>query len=95
MLEKAGVQPQIQRIGKFKSAGDQLSRKDMSEANREMLSALLDDFYGFWTAAVAEARGGRWRGEGGHLRVRREVGIRLGGSMGCPSTERKTSWPLP
>jgi hypothetical protein len=37
VLEKVGVEPQIQRIGKFKSAGDQLGRKDMSDAQREVL----------------------------------------------------------
>lgn len=39
VLEKAGVEPQIQRIGKYKSAGDQLGRKDMSEAQREVRQA--------------------------------------------------------
>ncbi|CAI5502616.1 unnamed protein product [Closterium sp. Naga37s-1] len=57
VLQKAGVQPQIERIGKYKSAGDQLARSDMSEPNREMLTAILDDFYSTWTAAVAENRG--------------------------------------
>lgn len=57
VLEKAGVQPQIQRIGKYKSAGDQLARKDMSEPNREMLTALLDDIYSKWVSGVAVARG--------------------------------------
>eukprot|EP00899_Mesostigma_viride_P014295 jgi/Mesvir1/22867/Mv25883-RA.1 len=48
VLEKLGVQPQVKRIGKYKSAGDQLSRKAMSEANREMLAAILGDvFAGF------------------------------------------------
>ncbi|GJP44353.1 hypothetical protein CLOM_g3732 [Closterium sp. NIES-68] len=57
VLQKAGVQPQIERIGKYKSAGDQLARSDMSEPNREMLTAILDDYYGTWTTAVAENRG--------------------------------------
>ena len=30
MLDKVGVQPELVRIGKFKSAGDQLLRPDMS-----------------------------------------------------------------
>ena len=30
MLDKVGVQPELVRIGKFKSAGDQLLRSDMS-----------------------------------------------------------------
>ncbi|XP_024371733.1 serine protease SPPA, chloroplastic [Physcomitrium patens] len=57
VLEKVGVQPQVQRIGKYKSAGDQLSRKDMSEANREMLTALLDDIYANFLEEVSRAKG--------------------------------------
>ena len=45
VLRKAGVQPQIQRIGKYKSAGDQLAREDMSAEQREQLSAILEDAY--------------------------------------------------
>lgn len=35
VFEKVGIEPQIKRIGKYKSAGDQLGRKDMSDAQRE------------------------------------------------------------
>lgn len=37
VLDKVGVEPQIERIGKFKSAGDQLLRSTMSTAQREQL----------------------------------------------------------
>ncbi|GAQ82938.1 hypothetical protein KFL_001300010 [Klebsormidium nitens] len=57
VLEKVGVEPQVQRIGKYKSAGDQLARKDMSPENREMLTALLDDLYTGFVEATAAARG--------------------------------------
>eukprot|EP00850_Spirogloea_muscicola_P002204 SM000008S22293 [mRNA] locus=s8:892665:896645:+ [translate_table: standard] len=57
VLEKVGIDPQIQRIGKYKSAGDQLLRKDMSPENREMLTAILDDIYSNWVQGVAKARG--------------------------------------
>lgn len=57
VLEKIGVQPQVQRIGKYKSFGDQLQRKDMSEPNREMLTALLDDIYGNFLEQVSIAKG--------------------------------------
>jgi Peptidase family S49 len=43
--------------GKYKSAGDQLLRRDMSEAQAEQLSALLDDIYAGFTQVVASARG--------------------------------------
>lgn len=57
MLEKLGVEPQVQRIGKYKSAGDQISRKDMTEANREMLTALLDDLYENWLQQISGSTG--------------------------------------
>ncbi|RRT73713.1 hypothetical protein B296_00026644, partial [Ensete ventricosum] len=41
VLEKVGIQPEIQRIGRYKSAGDQLSRKSMSKEVRSMLKARL------------------------------------------------------
>jgi len=47
---------QVKRIGKYKSAGDQLLRRDMSEPQREQLSALLDDIYGTFLSTVAQAR---------------------------------------
>lgn len=34
VLDKVGVQPELVRIGKYKSAGDQLLRTDMSEPQR-------------------------------------------------------------
>ncbi|KAL2610043.1 hypothetical protein R1flu_028616 [Riccia fluitans] len=57
VFEKVGVEPQVQRIGKYKSAGDSFSRKDMSDANREMLTALLDDIYENWVNQIASSRG--------------------------------------
>ncbi|CAN1796276.1 Serine protease SPPA, chloroplastic [Linum perenne] len=57
VLEKVGIQPEVQRIGKYKSAGDQLTRKSMSEENCEMLTALLDDIYGNWLDKVSSETG--------------------------------------
>ena len=31
IFDKIGIEPQVKRIGKYKSAGDQLLRKDMAE----------------------------------------------------------------
>ena len=56
MLEKVGIEPQVKRIGKYKSAGDQLLRKDMSEPQREQLTALLEDIYEGFTATIAKDR---------------------------------------
>ena len=57
VLDKVGVEPQVQRIGAFKSAGDQLLRTDMAPEQREQLQALLDSVYTGFVSSVAEARG--------------------------------------
>ncbi|KAI3686585.1 hypothetical protein L1987_80265 [Smallanthus sonchifolius] len=59
VLEKVGVEPQVQRIGKYKSAGDQLIRKNISEENREVLTTLLDNVYENWVDKVSQAKGKR------------------------------------
>ena len=56
-FEKAGVEPEVRRIGKYKSAGDQLLRRDMSEPQREQLTALLDDIFAEFVSRVAARRG--------------------------------------
>lgn len=57
VLKKIGIEPQVERIGKYKSAGDQLARSDMSSAQREVINALLSDIHGVWTKSVCEATG--------------------------------------
>ncbi|EOY22207.1 Signal peptide peptidase isoform 2, partial [Theobroma cacao] len=57
VFEKIGIEPQVQRIGKYKSAGDQLTRKTMSEENCEMLTSLLDNIYGNWLDVVSSSKG--------------------------------------
>lgn len=57
VLEKVGVEPQIQRLGKYKSAGDQLARKSMSKEVYEMLTSLLDNIYGNWLDTISSTRG--------------------------------------
>ncbi|XP_010537423.1 PREDICTED: serine protease SPPA, chloroplastic [Tarenaya hassleriana] len=57
VFEKVGIQPQVERIGKYKSAGDQLARKNISEENYEMLSCLLDNIYGNWLDGVSNSTG--------------------------------------
>ncbi|CAK8563285.1 unnamed protein product [Lathyrus sativus] len=56
-FDNLGIEPQVERIGKYKSAGDQLTRKTMSEDNREMLTTLLDNIYSNWLDKVSSARG--------------------------------------
>nr|CAB3447801.1 unnamed protein product [Digitaria exilis] len=57
VLEKVGIEPEIQRIGKYKSAGDQLARKSMSNEVREMLATLLDNIYGNWLDMISSTHG--------------------------------------
>lgn len=57
IFEKVGIEPQVERIGKYKSAGDQLARKSISEENREMLTTLLDNIYGNWLDKISAAKG--------------------------------------
>jgi protease-4 len=42
ILDKIGIEPQVKRIGAYKSAGDQLARRTMSDAQREVLTSLLE-----------------------------------------------------
>lgn len=57
VLDNIGIEPQVERIGKYKSAGDQLARRTISEANTEMLTALLDNIYTNWLDKVSSAKG--------------------------------------
>ena len=56
-LDKIGIEPEVRRIGDYKSAGDQLLRDSMSEYQREQLSALLEDIYADFVEGLAKARG--------------------------------------
>ncbi|XP_058768439.1 serine protease SPPA, chloroplastic-like [Vicia villosa] len=57
VLDNIGIEPQVERIGKYKSAGDQLARRTMSDENCEMLTALLDNIYTNWLDKVSSAKG--------------------------------------
>ncbi|GAU23271.1 hypothetical protein TSUD_281660, partial [Trifolium subterraneum] len=57
VLDKVGVEPQVERIGKYKSFGDQLARTTMSDENCEMLTALLDTIYTNWLDEVSSVKG--------------------------------------
>lgn len=55
-LDKLGVYPDIYQIGKYKSAGDMFTQKQMTDAHREYVNSLLDDFYGRYAETIAKAR---------------------------------------
>src|SRR2546430_2015312 len=55
-LDKLGIYPDIYQIGKYKSAGDMFTQKQMTDAHREYINSLLDDLYGRYLEAIAKAR---------------------------------------
>lgn len=56
-LEKIGIEFDISHAGKYKSAVEILERTDMSDADREQISKVLDDFYYPLIDKIAVARG--------------------------------------
>ncbi|MDQ4123942.1 MAG: signal peptide peptidase SppA [Acidobacteriota bacterium] len=55
-LDKLGIEPEVIQIGKYKNAPDAYTRKEMSEEQREVINALLDDYYNRIVGAIAESR---------------------------------------
>ncbi len=55
-FEKFGIGVQVTRVGKFKSAVEPFTRKDMSPENREQLQKLLDDLWGDLLVDTATGR---------------------------------------
>jgi protease-4 len=55
-LDKLGIYPDIYQIGKYKSAGDMFTQKEMTDAHREYINEMLDDLYGRYVNAIAQAR---------------------------------------
>lgn len=56
-LDKLGVEADVIQIGpKYKNAPDQYTKKGMGEGQREVINAVLDEYYGRFTGAIAEAR---------------------------------------
>lgn len=56
LLDKAGIQIQLVRHGKFKAAAEQYVRSDMSAENREQISRYLNSIWGTMTSSISEAR---------------------------------------
>lgn len=55
-LDKLGIYPDMVQMGKYKTAVETFTRKDMSDANREFMNALLDDLFNRYVETVAKAR---------------------------------------
>lgn len=56
MLSKLDVEPEVVRIGEFKSAGEPYTRKDMSPEFKKEMDELLDDVYSQIVSTIAESR---------------------------------------
>ena len=57
LYEKVGVRYQCTRVGKYKSAVESVTRKDMSENDREQRLAYLQAIWSNWSEAIAKSRG--------------------------------------
>jgi protease-4 len=55
-LDKLGVYPDMYQIGKYKSAGDTFTQKQMTDAHREYINSMLDDLYGRYVEGIAKSR---------------------------------------
>jgi protease IV len=55
-FEKFGIGVQVTRVGKYKSAVEPYTRKDMSPENREQIQKLIDDIWKTLTTAIESAR---------------------------------------
>jgi protease-4 len=55
-FKKYGVEVQVTRVGKFKSAVEPFITDHMSEPNRQQVQKLLDDIWGEWKDSVAKDR---------------------------------------
>ena len=55
-LDKLGVEWEDVHVGKYKSANEPFTRKDHSPESREVINAIIDDYYNRVTSAISEAR---------------------------------------
>ena len=56
-LEKLGVEVELIRTGKYKSAGEPFTREEISPEWRTVLDQTLDEFYGQLLSGIADGRG--------------------------------------
>ena len=56
-LAKLGVEVQVTRVGRYKSAVEPFVERSMSEPDREQMRALLDEYHETFLTATAESRG--------------------------------------
>lgn len=56
LFDMLAIQPQMLRVGEFKSAAEPYSRSEMSPAFREEMEAILDDYYRQIVEMIAQSR---------------------------------------
>lgn len=56
LFDMLSIQPQMLRVGEFKSAAEPYSRSEMSPAFREEMEAVLDDYYRQIVEMIADSR---------------------------------------
>lgn len=56
LYEKVGVKYQCTRVGKYKSAVESVTRKDMSENDREQRTAMYQGIWNYWLKQMAKSR---------------------------------------
>ena len=57
LLNELGIEPELEAVGIFKSAGEPLTRRDMSEAHRLQIRELIGDLEQQFTKLIANGRG--------------------------------------
>src|SRR5438552_581845 len=55
-MDKLGIDPEIFLIGKYKTAADMFTQKQMTDAHKEFMNSLLDDLFGRFVEAIAKER---------------------------------------
>ena len=56
-LDKLGIEAEVIQIGpKYKNAPDQYTKKEMGEGQREVINAVLDEYFARFTGGIAESR---------------------------------------
>lgn len=56
-LDMVGLEPEVFACGEYKAAGENLTRREMSDAQREQLGAILDAFHATLVGSIAKGRG--------------------------------------
>lgn len=56
-LDKLGIEADVIQIGpKYKNAPDRYTRKEMSDGQREVINAVLDEYFARFTTAISDSR---------------------------------------